>query len=299
MKGQYIGRLVLVFFLIAPTILYANDAPEKVLAKFNTSQTADEATQYLTGLMKKQLASMDKEHQEKILKSIQLKSYEAKTIPVNDNLQFVLAKNIKFSNGREDHSSLVYELVPVEGQWKIQNRSLGDSMILGLFKQKFIPNQFHTQNSFMFDGKKIMTESAFAYFKKEKDGKTEVIIDFYPFLFQDRDIEFFKYSSGPVVNDTDKPTAVASSIKYPQGEITVYLDEKDQIISFCQNGFHFDNASSGSYNDCIQDPSLIEKFTFTQNNLSLVTKSSTKMPNGKDLAWNIDVHLPVLKKGID
>lgn len=293
--SKYICLIILVVF---PTILHANDSPEKVLEKFNNSSTTEEAVKYLTGEMKSQLEPLDKDKQEKIIKRIQLKSYEPKTEAVGNDFQLVIAKKGKLSDGKES-PSLIYEFVKDGGEWKIKNRYLGDNSVIGLFKEKFSPDRFHAQNAFELDGKKVNMESAFAYFVKKKDNKKEIIVKFYPFKFQERDVEFFKYGSGPVVKDVDMPTAVASSIKYPQSEMTIYLNENNQIISFCQNGDNFKDDYI-HYNLCVQPPSpnvVFQKFNVSENNWELSTKSGEVLKDGKKIDWDININLPLLEKG--
>ena len=289
----------LVVFLVVPTLLYANESPEYVLDKFNTSLTGEEAMQYLTGSMKIQFASLNKENQEEFLRLNRMKNYKTQTESANGNLQLVVVSNIEFAN--RTGSSLepvIYELVKVGNQWKIQERWSG-RIILDLFKRKFSPDQFHTQNSFQINGIKVLMKSAFAYFEREKDN-TGITIKFYPFPFQERDIEFLKRNSGTTVKDTVQPTAIASSIEYPESEMTVYLDGKNQIISFCLNGYHFSSGDNPqiipTYNTCIQSASFMEKFAVTQNDLNLVTKG--KMPDDK-ASWDININLPLLREGIN
>ena len=286
----------LVFFVVLPTILYANEPPEKILEKYNASVTGEEAMQYLTGSGKAQLASLDAKTLEKVLKHNQMKSYQTQIVPIDDNLQFISVSNIELVDGKKLQSSMLYEFVKVDDQWKIQNSE--NDIILDLFKQKFSPDQFHAQNFFEVDGKKIKMESAFAYSEKRNHDK-EINIKFYPFPFQERDIEFLKRNSGPVVNDKDKPTAIASSIKYPTSTLLIDLDDKNQVTSFCLN-YHAFEGDNVTYALCLPPNSFsMEKFIVTQNDLSVVTKGNSQTHDGKKLIWDININLPLFKEGIN
>jgi len=311
-KGSFMNRryfrefVILLFCFIVPAIVYANEPPEKILEKFNNSKTIDELAQYLTaGLMRDQLASsykLPKENQEKLINSLKMDSYETKAIPINENSQLVLVSNIKMADGSARKTPTVYEFVQENGQWKIKNRLSAGFIIFDLLKQKFPPQQFHTQNSFEFDAKKVTMESAIAYFENKEGKRKSLTINFYPFPLQDRDIEFLKYGFGNVLQETDKATAVSSSIKYPQSQMTVLVDEKNKMISFCQNGRDFKDDPS-RYNWCVQPSpkdSYVQNFSIIQNNLSLITKGSAEIGlGGKKVNWDININIPLLKKDIN
>jgi len=69
----------------------------------------------------------------------------------------VIVTNVEFIDGKQPpmiESSLVYEFVNVDDQWKIEWRQMASTLI-ELFTKKFSPNQCHSQNSFQFDVKPI------------------------------------------------------------------------------------------------------------------------------------------------
>jgi hypothetical protein len=299
-KGKWLFTAYLISFFISPVLIYADsEDAKKVLDKFNTSLTAEDAMSCLTGFMKKQWLFFSKENQEKILRSIQIQSYEAKEVPINDHLEFIVASNIKYVDGKNHEQPNIYQMTKENGQWKIDNEFSGNYIILDLFRGLYQPSQFQTQSSFEFDGQKVLMDSAFAHFKKDKDNKTEVTVQFYPFPLQDRDFDFLKLNFGSTVQETGKATAVASSVKYPYAEMTLYIDENNKVISFCQNGRDFKEGSM-PYSACIQDASLIEGFNLTANKITFSAKGSYQMAgNGKNLTWDVKLDVPVLKEGID
>ena len=253
--------------LFGQTIIHANETPENVLKKYNDSITPDEIKHYLTGLIKDQFRKLDKEQQQLFIKYNRMKNYEAQTVSASDELQFVFVYFLEYAEDSDRGSPwypIIYEFHKVRNEWKISNLMSGH-IIIDLFKQNYPPEQFHTTNSFQFEGKRIQMESAFAYFKKtprrlNEKTMTTVTIRFYPFEFQAQDVEYFKYNFGWVVEEIEVATTIASSFKYPIGELTLYLDNQNKIVSFCLNGYNIDDRY-GSFNYCRQE-NLFNHFNF-------------------------------------
>ncbi len=293
-----------IFFLFTvPTLIYANDSPEKVLEEFNVSSTGKEAIGYLAGSMKSQFASINENQQEEWLKYSRMKVYQDQVVPINDHLQFVVVSDIEFVQKKE-HSSqeepVIYEFGKTADQWKIQERWSG-YIIFDLFKQEFSPGLFHAKNFFEFDNQQVVMESAFAYIEKKKHdlGKSNIHIKFYPFPFQDRDIEFLKRGRGAAVGEINQATTIASSIKYPNVELNICLDENNQVVSFGLAYQNFINGDNQTHSIGFQSDSFIDKLVITENNLNLVTKGSSEMSPGQKTSWDINISLPFFEEGIN
>lgn len=292
-------------FCFSCSLLHASESPEAVLEKFNSSSSGSEAIQYLTGIMESQFASLDESTQVQWLEMSRMKSYQAQTTPINDEFQLVFITSLENDEGVVPASAqeypIIYEFWKVDGMWKI-NDMMSGHIIVDLFKQKYAPSQFHAQNTFQFDGKRFPMGSAFAYYKASSSDRsnTSVTIGFYPFKFQDRDIEYFKYNSGIVVEENDIATTVTSSLKYPRGEISLFLDEAKKLISYCVNGNYF-NENFGSFNYCVQPDAFLEdNLKFSDSKLLLKVKGEGQIaPNGESLSWDIDIELPIFKEGIN
>ena len=299
--------LGLAFFLSCITfrVVNAGLTPEQVLENFNSASTHEEANKYLTGRMKAQLAGLNGETQEKVLKTVRMKHYQALALPGNADRRVVMVTNVVFIDGKQrpmTDSSLIYEFVTEDDQWKIEWRQMGSTLI-ELFTQKFSPNQFYSQNSFQFDGKPIKMESAFAFYEKDQrnEKNTWIHIRFYPFKFQERDIEFLKYNSGPSVEDRDKPTAIASSLKYPVIRLDIQTDisTKPSALSFGWESFDETTNRSNALNPPLQTAGL-KRFVVSKTLLlTLILEGSAQSAEGVVNRWNVNtIELPLLKKGL-
>lgn len=296
----------LAFFLccIAFRVVNADSTPEQALASFNAASTYEEAIKYLTGRMKAQLASLNKENREKVLKINQMKHYQTLALPGDGNRHMVIVTNVEFIDEKQrplTELSLIYEFVNEDNQWKIEWRQSGSDLI-ELFTQKFSPVRFHSQNSFQFDRKPIKTESAFAFYEKDKrnENNTWIHIRFYPFKFQERDIEFLKYNSGPSVEDADRPTAIASSLKYPVIRLDIQTDinNKPSALSFGWDSFDGATNRSTALNPPLQTSGL-KRFVVSKKLLTLVLEGSAPGSDGTVNRWNVNtIELPLLKRGL-
>ena len=298
--------LGLAFFFSCITFQAVNAAstPEQVLENFNSASTYEEAIKYLTGRMKTQLAGLNGETREKVLKTGRMKHYQALTLPGNGDRHVVIVTNVIFIDEKQTpmrESSLIYEFVIVDDQWKIEWRRSGSTLI-ELFTQKFSPVRFHSQNSFQFDGKPIKMESAFAFYDMDKrnEENTWIHIRFYPFKFQERDIEFLKYNSGPSVEDRDKPTAIASSLKYPVIRLDIQTDtnNKPSALSFGWDSFDGATNRSTALNPPLQTAGL-KRLVVSKKLLTLILEGSAQSTEAVVNRWNINtIELPLLKKGL-
>jgi hypothetical protein len=298
--------LGLAFFLSCITfrVVNAGSTPEQVLENFNSASTHEEANKYLTGRMKAQLAGLNGEIREKVLKAGRMKHYQALTLPGNADRRVVIVTNVEFIDGKQPpmtESSLIYEFVTEDDQWKIEWRQSGSALI-ELFTQKFSPVRFHSQNSFQFDGEPIKMESAFAFYEKDKrdEKNTWIHIRFYPFKFQERDIEFLKYNSGPSVEDRDKPTAIASSLKYPVIRLDIQTDtnNKPSALSFGWDSFDGTTNRSTALNPPLQTAGL-KRFVVSKKLLTLILEGGVRSAEGVVNRWNVNtIELPLLKKGL-
>ena len=303
-KGFFTGALTLVFLQLGPMarISNATEAPENVLKKFNASSTFDEASRYLTGRLKAQLRRVNKEEtRDKMVRDSQMKDYDVLALPVTGNHQTIIVTHVKFIDEKKSPLAdfpIIYKFVNEDNHWKIEWRQSG-SAILELFTQQFAPHQFDSQNSFQINGRVFNMESAFASYKEENKEKAWINIKFYPFKFQDRDIEFLKYNSGPAVEDKDKPTAIASSMKYSEIRLDILTDRKSQIIAFSLGWDYRDGDKQIS--KAISPPISsvgAKKFNVSGKLFTLVAEGTSRNSDGTSEQWNIRiVDLPLLKKG--
>ena len=296
------------FFLSCLTfrIVNAGSTPEQVLENFNSASTSEEANKYLIGRLKAQLAGLSGETKEKVLQTVRMKHYQALTLPGVADRRVVIVTNVEFIDGKQPpmiESSLVYEFVNVDDQWKIEWRQMASTLI-ELFTERFSPNQFHSQNSFQFDGKPIKMESAFAFYEKDTRNEKNIWIHvrFYPFRFQGRDIEFLKYNSGPSVEDRDQPTAIASSLKYPVIRLDIQTDtnNKPSAFSFGWESFDGTTKTSTALNPPLRTAGL-KKFVVSKKLLTLNLQGSAQSAKGVGVInrWSVNIiELPLLKKGL-
>jgi len=290
--------LILLLLSVISVAAHAADAPEKVLEKFNNAVKAEDAAHYTAGAFKAQFVTRKKDANEKALDALRMKNYRAEVRPVNDTLVFVYVSDIVHVEGLRQENPVTYEFIKVENEWKIASRSSGDGLILDLFRQSFSPEQFHTESFFQWVGQKALMESAFAYSEVDSNGNIKIIITFYPFALQQRDIEYLKYRVGPAVVDTDKATAITSSLKYPRSEVALVINDRETLLSFCMSGDNFPDSKNKGYHFCMPKNPFIEKFSIQQNQLTLVTRGSMKF-NRKELEWDINMHsIPLLPRGM-
>jgi hypothetical protein len=280
----------------------ADSTPEGVLEGFNSAASYEEANQYLTGRMKAQLAGLGKETQERVLKAGRMKRYHAVTSSGEGDRDIVIVTDVEFVDNKQPSlagASLIYEFVKENNQWKIEWRQSGSDLV-ELFTQKFSPNQFHSQNSFQFDGKPVRTESAFAIYEKDKRNEkiTWIHIRFYPFKFRERDIEFLKYNSGPSVEETDRAMAIASSLKYPVIRLDLRTGLNNRIAALSFGWDDGDKKQSTTLSPPL-DAAGIKQFAASKRRLTLILEGSSRSNQGAVNRWNINmIDLPLLKKGL-
>ena len=114
--------LTLFFSCITFQAVNAGSAPEQVLENFNSASTYEEAIKYLTGRMKAQLTGLNEENREKALKAGRMKHYQALMLPGNGDRHLVIVTNVILIDEKQTsmtESSLIYEFVTEDGQWKI------------------------------------------------------------------------------------------------------------------------------------------------------------------------------------
>ena len=167
-----------------------------------------------------------------------------------------------------------------------------DMIILGLLEEEIEPGQFITENSFSYVGESVVMKSAFAY--STFDGT--VTIEFFPFPFSYDDIDYYKFASGNIKNETGKASAITSSARYPSTKL---------ILSFKDSKFYFWNIVFSKFADIpfsetlvANDISFIETVKYDGENIMVKSNSSFKGLDGKKGTWNININLPVFRRGL-
>jgi hypothetical protein len=235
--------------------------------------------------------SLKNESRAQAIRNIQLKNYDVLLVsPVEGDTQTIIVTPSK-------KSELVsFHFIKVGAHWKIEWRQ-GASDVLDLFKQRVDPNRFHSKSVFQIHGQVFNMESAFATSEvKQSTDNAWINIKFYPFAFQDRDIEFLKYNSGPTVKDNVKPTAIASSIKYEVIRLDIQRDLKNNITAFSLGWNYQEGENKGS--KVISPPvnsTGIKKFIVSDKSVTLIAKGNSL--NGATENWQVNIiDLPLLKR---
>lgn len=271
-------------------------APELVVAKLNACTTAAEALPLMTGMMKDSFASRSPEEQALVLSNLQVEGLPLRTLRVSDTRQYVIVDR---SSLHEDPLAFFFE--KVGDDWKFSNRTNAHAFVVDLLTGTFTPHQFDAKATVQQDDETYVSKSAFASFVSEKAKRRRITIDFYPFELQERDLEYLKTHFGLVVQETGTPTTITSSVPYARFDVSLAVDEHDQLISFCLNGGFFPNGRA-SYGVCGPSIAGITELSITSTAIKLVAKGETEPvapTSPKRLRWDIDVNVPLFKKGLD
>lgn len=283
---------------INPQEVKASSSPEQVLESFNSASTYEEAMKYLVGRVKEQMeavfVSLNKGERDKGLKKLQRKYFRAVTLPGIDSRHAYIVTVVETKGG-----TLIYEMVNINNEWKIEWRNSGNALT-ELFTQKFYPVQFHSQNIFRFNSKPFKMESVFATYEKSESTEDSIWINlkFYPFKFQERDIEFLKFGTGILVEETGSPTTLASSLKYPVIRLDIMVNKNNQLAAF---SFGYESISEDKQVSTAVNPPLnmlgIRKFRISNNSLTLIMEGNSL--GDINNSWNVHVdNLPLLKYGL-
>jgi hypothetical protein len=278
-----------------PTHSAVVSEPEMLVAKLNATSHGAEALLLMTGPMKASFASFPPEKQALVLKSLQTKDAPMRTLAVSDALQFVIVDRPK-----TPQDPIAFHCAKVDGEWRIANRTGAGSFVVGLLTGKFAPEQFDAKAVFQLDGETFIAKSAFATFEKTKTG-TLVTIKFFPFPLQQRDLEFLKTNVGEVVQETGAPTTIVSSLRYADFDLRLSLDENNELTGLCHNGGFFPDGRA-SYSQCTAPNEGITELAVTPQRIKVVGKGEleTVGPRRPEVVrWDVDVNVPLFKKGWD
>ena len=293
------GGLCLVLLLVMHSALAA-ETPLAILKAFNTSTSFNDAGTCLTGRLEKQWFSVhDKRVQQQIMHTHLMKQYSTVVLPNKGGHQSILVTHAVYRNGKalSGKLPLLFQFNKVKGDWKLEWLS-SCSVILDMFTREFRPKAFHTNGVFHLDKHVFTAKSAVATYHADNKTGTWINIRFYPFPFQQRDLEFLKCGEGPTVTDKNAPTALASSLTYPNVHLDILVDKQGRASVFSL-GWTFPNGNKMAAKAISPPISTVglQRFEIKHAAVTLYATGASKV-GGNTQQWSIKMNaLPLLKKG--
>ena len=279
--------LLLTPMLILP-LACQDESAEDVLSKYNSARSYDEVAQYLTGILKSQFESLEPEIKQRLLAANQMKDYAVvRTLSGDDDVCSLVV-----TNAEKAGDPLLFRFVNEDNHWKLSFFLSAQDVLFGLVEGDQVPRQFHSENSFVVDDKVLKMESAVATYR-ESGGNQDINICFYPFQLQRRDVEYMKYGYGTAVKETDKATAIASSMAYPTLTARMRTDLKGHVESL---SFHWTNSRGTTSLSSSSEAAGLTAFSISDGRLKLAVEGGSE---ANSIEWKINVlDLPLLKKGL-
>lgn len=315
MKKAYSLLLVDILVLLLAAC-QAHDPRIVLFQKFNGAKTYEEARPLLSGVLARQLDSLQarpKEQTLKVLDSLRLTSYEPRIVEVNANTSFLVLDSPKSAEGQKAPQS--YLLVRDDGKhWTLANRVEADLVMKSLWIAEYSPSDFNSSSQCSvsgnaidpaIDGKRWDMKSAVAIRYKDR-----IEISSYLFPQTKADLEYWKNWGMPM----DSATFDSSSLSKnpPVCRLVFGLDKNGQIesinVGFNDPAVHYSalfqrpgwSSLSPSGNPTSAQTDLPPEFTkleITKDRIKVETAGET-ISAGSGIRWTTKVDLPLWERGL-
>lgn len=269
----------------------------------------------LSGVLAQQLEQLRTSPQNllKVLKSLQLDSYDPRIVEINQNTSFLVLDNPKSNRRQERRQS--YLLNRDDGKnWTFANRLEADDVMKSLWITEYFPSDFNQSSQCSLFGKEVPPSIN----GKEWDMKSAVAIrdkdsikiHLFPFPHTKADLEYWKFRGMLVDAGVFESSSLSKS--HPECRINFGLD-KDGRIEYLNVGF---NDPELQYSNGFQGPGWaslprVGAQTGPQNGLPpefthlKITKDRIKLesagavPAGASgIRWKVKLDIPIWEKGL-
>jgi hypothetical protein len=313
-KAHSLLLVDILFLLLAAC--EARDPRIVLFQRFNVATTYEEARPLLSGVLARQLESLQgrpKEQTLRVLDSLRLTSYEPRIVEVNVNTSFLVLDNPKSNQGQKARQS--YLLVRDDGKhWTLANRLEADLVMKSLWITEYSPSDFNQSSQCSvfgkaidpsIDGKRWDMKSAVAIRYKDR-----IEISSYLFPQTKADLEYWKNWGMPM----DSAVFDSSSLsKNPAVcRVVLGLDKNGQIESisvgfddpalhysalFQDHGWASPRASGSPTSPQSDLPPEFTKLEITKDRIKMETAGEI-MSGGSGIRWTTKIDLPVWERGL-
>lgn len=286
--------------LIFSVISYAEVSPVDVFQKMQQATKYDEFKTYLAPELRASYEKYQPERRDKAVAYNRYQLYKTQLFDISPNRTILVVYDIVYSDPKRQGKNTkpdpkerrAHDFVNISGKWLMSKVVSANMVIPALLEKKVDLANFKTKNDFSYAGETVVMQSAFAF--SESDGS--ITIEFFPFPIGHSDIEFYKFARGKTKKETGKASAITSSVRYSSTKLV--LDFKDNKFSHWNVVFSKFADIPFSETLLANDISVIETVNYDGKNIVVKSSSSYKGLDGKKGEWNIDINLPVFRRGL-